>query len=193
MNDHIQDHHLLETILASSKAPVSINDLTMRLPADVNIHAALQKLDDEYQDRALQVVEVAGGWTLRTRPEHSDLCRKFLRKPIKLSNAALETLVIIALFQPVTRPEIERIRGVTMAKAILDLLLWSEWVRPGPRRQTPGNPLTFVATNKFLQQFDFKSFEDLPDIKTLREAGILNAEKDLGITLPDSENDINEA
>lgn len=193
MNDHIQDHHLLETILASSKAPVSINDLRMRLPIGVDVEATLKKLADEYDNRSLQVIEVAGGWTLRTRPEYSDLCRKFLRKPIRLTNAALETLVIIALFQPVTRPEIERIRGVTMAKAILDLLLWSEWIRPGPRRQTPGNPLTFVATDKFLQQFDFKSFDDLPDIQSLREAGILNAEKDLGITLPDSDNDINEA
>jgi segregation and condensation protein B len=120
------------------------------------------------------------------------LCRKFLRKPIKLTNASLETLVTIAYFQPVTRPEIERIRGVTVARAILDLLLWSEWIRPGPRRQTPGNPLTFVATNKFLQQFDLKSFDDLPDIKELRDAGILNADKDIGVTLPGAEIDVSD-
>lgn len=192
MNEHIQDHHLIETILASSKNPVSLDDLRTRLPIGVNVEASLRKLVDEYEGRSLQIIEVAGGWTLRTKPELSDLCRKFLRKPIKLTNAALETLVTIAYFQPVTRPEIERIRGVTVAKAILDLLLWSEWIRPGPRRQTPGNPLTFVATNKFLQQFDFKSFDDLPDINELRAAGILNAEKDLGVTLPEAGSDFSE-
>lgn len=192
MSESIQDHHLIEAILFSSRNPVSKDDLSQRLPLGLNIDECLIKLADEYETRSLQIVEVAGGWTIRSKPEFSDLCRKFLRKPIKLTNASLETLITIAYFQPVTRPEIERIRGVTVARAILDLLLWSEWIRPGPRRQTPGNPLTFLATNKFLQQFDLKSFDDLPDIQELREAGILNAEKDIGVTLPSTEIDISE-
>lgn len=192
MSESIQDHHLIEAILFSSKSPVSTDNLRQRLPIGINVEDNLKKLADEYESRSLQIVEVAGGWTIRSKPECSDLCRKFLRKPIKLTNAAMETLVTIAYFQPVTRPEIERIRGVTVARAILDLLLWSEWIRPGPRRQTPGNPLTFVATDKFLHQFDFKSFDDLPDIKELRAAGILNAEKDIGVTLPNAEYDSNE-
>lgn len=183
MGSEIHDHHLIETILASSRSPVSLDELRERLPQGVDIQTALHRLAQDYEDRSLQVVEVAGGWTLRTRPELSDLCRALLRKPIKLSNAALEALVIIAYFQPVTRPEIERVRGVSVAKATIDLLLWSEWIRPGPRRQTPGNPLTFVATDRFLQQFNFKSFDELPHINELRAAGILNAEKDLGVPI----------
>lgn len=187
MNESIKDHHLIETILMSSRSPVSLEELKTRLPNGSNIELLLRTLNDEYENRSLQVIEVAGGWTIQTKPEYSDFCRTLLKKPIRLSNAAIETLTIIAMFQPVTRPEIERIRGVSTAKAILDLLLWSEWIRPGPRRQTPGNPLTFIATNKFLQQFNYRSFDDIPGIQEARESGLLNADKDLGITLPDTD------
>lgn len=189
MNSTIKEHHLLETILASSIKPVSIEELREKLPEGTNINKALENLSNDYETRSLQLIEAAGGWAIRTRPEHSDFCKLLLKKPLKLTSAALETLVVIAYFQPVTRPEIERIRGVTVGKSIIDLLLWSELIRPGPRRQSPGNPLTFIATNKFLHQFNLASFDDLPDINKLREEGVLNADRNINIPLSEDRNE----
>lgn len=189
MNSTIKEHHLLETILASSIKPVSIEELREKLPEGTNINKALENLSNDYETRSLQLIEARGGWAIRTRPEHSDFCKLLLKKPLKLTSAALETLVVIAYFQPVTRPEIERIRGVTVGKSIIDLLLWSELIRPGPRRQSPGNPLTFIATNKFLHQFNLASFDDLPDINKLREEGVLNADRNINIPLSEDRNE----
>lgn len=171
------DRFLVETIILSSKEPVSYNDLQNRIPRGVDIHDCLTELSREYESRSITLLEVAGGWTIRTKPECSDLCRKLLAQIPRMSNAALETLTIIAYFQPVTRSEIERVRGVTLAKGTLDILIWAGYVRPGARRASPGNPLTFVTTEAFLRQFNLNNLDDLPEISQLRSAGLLNAEK----------------
>lgn len=176
-----EDHHLVEALLISSRDPLSVSDLSDRLPLGVDVEACLEKLSEDYRDRSISIVEVPGGWTIRTKPESSDLCRELLSKPLRMTRSTLETLAIIAYFQPVTRTEIERVRGVSLAKGTLDILIWAGLVRPGPRRQTPGSPLTFLTTDQFLRQYSFVDLEDLPHIAALREEGLLNANREFDI------------
>lgn len=179
-HERSEDESLVETLLFTEGEPMSADEMAERLPPGVDVMACLARLAEAYASRSLQVVEVAGGWTLRTRPETSGLCRALLAKPIRMSKAAQETLAVIAYFQPVTRPEIERIRGVALAKGTLDILIWSGFVRPGMRRQSPGNPLTFVTTEAFLRQYSLASLEELPGIARLREERLLDASPDVG-------------
>lgn len=177
----IPDVSLVETILLSSRDPVPEEEIAGRLPPGADVRACLAQLSSQYEGRALTVVEVAGGWTVRTAPEHSWLCRHMLAKPPRLSRAAQETLATIAYFQPVTRPEIERVRGVALAKGTLDLLIYAGYVRPGARRQTPGQPLTFVTTDAFLRAYSLKSLDDLPGIERVRAEGLLDPSPDIGV------------
>lgn len=177
----IQDHHLVEALLLTSKEPLTIADMQDRLPIGIDISDCLLQLASDYADRSIMVAEVPGGWTVRTRPEYSDLCRELLPKPPRLTKPTLETLATIAYFQPVTRSEIERIRGVSLAKGSLDVLIWNGLVRPGPRRTTPGNPLTFVTTDQFLRQYAFKEIEDMPHIAEWREQGLLDAQRAMDV------------
>lgn len=178
--EHEDDERLVEALLFSEADPMTAEDIAARLPPGADVMACLAALSAAYEGRAVQVVEVAGGWTLRTRSEASGLCRTLLPKPLKLSRAAQETLAVIAYFQPVTRPEIERVRGVALAKGTLDILVWSGMVRPGARRQTPGNPLTFLTTETFLRQYALRDLDALPGIETLREGRLLDAAPDVG-------------
>lgn len=182
MAAEIRDESIVEMLLLTSGGPVPLEDIEARLPPGADAAACLARLSSDYASRSLAVVEVPGGWTVRTRPEHSGLCRDMLAKPPRISRAAIETLAVIAYFQPVTRPEIERIRGVALSKGTLDILIWAGWVRPGARRQAPGSPLTFVTTEAFLRQYAFGSLEDLPGIARLREDGLLDAVPDIGIS-----------
>lgn len=175
-----KDESLVEAILLSSPLPVPLADLAERLPPGVDVTACLAKLSEDYEGRGLTLVEAAGGWTARTRPEASELCRAMLPKPQRVSKTAMETLAVIAAFQPVTRPEIERVRGVALARGTLDILMLVGWVRPGPRRASPGNPLTFVTTDAFLRHFSIASPEELPGIERMREEGLLDARPDIG-------------
>lgn len=176
-----RDESLVEAILLSSPDPVPLRELEERLPPGIDVPACLAKLAEEYEGRGIMLSEVAGGWTARTRPEKSGLCRSMLPKPPRISRAAMETLAVIALFQPVTRPEIERIRGVALARGTLDLLIWAGWVRPGARRAAPGNPLTFVTTDAFLRHFSLSSRDEIPGIERMREEGLLDPEPDIGL------------
>jgi len=177
---------LVEAILLTSTEPLALGDIADRLPDGMDVRSALRELAEAYDTRSIMLVEVAGGWCIRTRPEHSDLCRRILPRPLRLSKAALETLAVIAYFQPVTRPEIERIRGVSLAKGTIDMLVWAGLVRPGPRRQTPGNPMTFLTTDAFLRQFDLRSLDDLPGIDEMRSSGLLADPSETGVHLPDA-------
>jgi len=178
--ERVEDEALVEALLLSEGEPMTADEIAGRLPPGANVMAALAGLSAAYAGRAIQVVEVVGGWTLRTRPETSGLCRTMLAKPVRLSKAAQETLAVIAYFQPVTRPEIERVRGVTLAKGTLDILIWSGFVRPGARRQTPGNPLTFVTTEAFLRQYSLAGLDELPGMDRMREQKLLDIAPDVG-------------
>ncbi|TLX16862.1 SMC-Scp complex subunit ScpB [Rhizobium sp. MHM7A] len=179
----IADKFLVEALLFSSGSSVTEEQLQERLPALIDVRTALQELQTDYEGRSFTLSEISPcRWAIRTRPEHSDLCRELLRRPLKLSKATIETLYVIAYFQPVTRGEIDRIRGVKSGRNSMDVLIFNDWVVPAGRRPGPGNPLTFVTTQKFLEDFNFTDLDSLPDIERLRKEGLIN--RDLGIDLP---------
>lgn len=184
----VSDKSLVETILLCAGRSMTEAQLAEKLPALVQVRQALEELQLDYADRSIQLIEVnEQTWAIRTRPEHSQLARTLGRKHLRLSRAAIETLYVIGYFQPVTRGEIDRIRGVKSSRSILDVLIFNDWVIPSGRRAGPGNPLTFITTHQFLETFNFKSIDDLPDIARIREEGLLN--RDLGIDLPEGQSD----
>jgi len=169
---------IVEALLLSSGEPLSTERIAATLPAGVDVARALSQIASDYASRSLILTEVAGGWTVRTKPENSDLCRHLLSPPVRLTKAAMETLAVIAYFQPITRSEIERVRGVSLAKGTVDLLLWAGLIRSGPRRESAGNPMTFLTTESFLRHFDIGSIEDLPGVEELRQPGITDSAVD---------------
>jgi segregation and condensation protein B len=176
---------LVEQVLMTSPDPLTVEGIEARIPFPVDARASLVRLKADYAGRSIDVVEAAGGWCIRTRPEHSDLCRAFLPKHVRLTRAASETLSVVAHLQPVTRSEIERVRGVSLAKGTLDMLLWAGLVRPGQRRASPGNPMTFVTTERFLRQYDLKSLDGLPSMDEMREKGLLDAQAGVALVQAD--------
>lgn len=173
----------IELLLLASGRAMSEADILDRLPYPVDVREMVERLNAEYADRGISVVEVQPSrFAVRTRPEASDLCRTLLPRSPRLSPAAMQTLSVIAYFQPVTRSEIERVRGVALSKGTLDILIFLGWVRPGPRRASPGSPMTFVTTDAFLHQFNLQSLDDLPEIETLRQDGLLDPSAGLDIS-----------
>lgn len=182
-----QSVQLVEMILLGSGRAMTEHEIAERMPWPLDVRSVVDRLCADYEDRGVQIVEVEPSrWAIRTRPDDSDLCRKLLRRPLKMSPAAMQTLSVIAYFQPVTRADIERIRGVSLSKGTLDVLLYAGWVKPGPRRASPGNPMTFLTTAGFLHQFNLRSLDDLPDAGRLRDDGLLDAAPGIDIGgLPD--------
>ena len=163
----------LEAILFAAGRSVPDDELLSLLPAGSDHIRLLADLNEQYQERGLQVVRAAGGWTLRTAPDASDLATAMIREPFRLTKAAFETLVVIAAFQTVTRTEIERVRGVQLSPGVMDQLLAADLIHPGPRRDTPGRPSTWSVTTKFYELFDITSMEDLVSFRKMRERGDL--------------------
>lgn len=167
---------LLELMLVGGGRAMTEAEILERLPYHADVPSVVAALNSEYADRSISIVEVQPGrYAVRTRPEASDLCRTMMPRTYRMSPAAMQTLSVIAYFQPVTRAEIERVRGVALSKGTLDILIFAGWVRPGPRRSSPGNPMTFVTTEAFLHHFNLSSLDDLPDIGQLRGEGLLDA------------------
>lgn len=169
------DLRLLEAILFASADPLSTETLLKQLPADANVLEMLYDLKALYAGRGVNLIETDGYWSFRTA---SDLAgqMKITRQPRrKLPRAAAEVLAIIAYHQPITRAEIESIRGVETSKGTLDILLELGWVRPGKRRETPGRPLTWNTTQDFVSHFNLESLKDLPGFDELQAAGLLDA------------------
>lgn len=165
---------LLEALLFAAPEPLAENELARRLGEDADIAALLGELVETYAGRGVNLVRLAGGWTFRTAP---DLARGLRSERVvtrKLSRAAVETLAIVAYHQPVTRAEIEAIRGVALARGTLDRLMEAGWVRPMGRREVPGRPLNWVTTPAFLAHFGLGSLDELPGIEELRAAGLLD-------------------
>ena len=170
------DHRLrlLEALLFAAPQPLGEADLAARLGDEADLGALLAALAEIYAGRGVELVRLAGGWTFRTAPDLAPYLaseREVLRK---LSRAAVETLAIIAYHQPVTRAEIEAIRGVALAKGSLDRLMEAGWVRPSGRREAPGRPLNWVTTPRFLAHFGLDSLSELPGLDELRAAGLLD-------------------
>ena len=173
-----EDEKILEAIIFASKEPVSINELKKSCPFIEDINASLKNLTDIYSNRAVNLVKIKNTYAFRTLPYYSNYVTQTIEKKVKLSKAAKETLAVIAYHQPVTRTEIEDIRGVSLYKGLMDTLLETKWVNIGKRRDTPGMPVTYVTTNDFLDHFGLHTLKDLPNFKELREAGFLTDFKD---------------
>ena len=169
-----EQERMVEAILFASSEPVTVADLNARMPHGADAKAALELLQRRYDGRGVQVVRVGEAWAIRTAPDLGFLMQKETVETRKLSRAAIETLAIIAYHQPVTRAEIEEIRGVSVSRGTIDQLLELEWIRFGRRRMTPGRPVTFVVTQEFLDHFGLESARDLPGLKELRAAGLLD-------------------
>lgn len=171
MSDQLR---LLEALLFAAPEPLSEAELGLRLGEEADLPALLRELAEAYAGRGVNLVALAGGWTFRTAPDLAPALKSERDVPRRLSRAAVETLAIIAYHQPVTRAEIEVIRGVGLARGTLDRLLESGWVQPKGRRESPGRPLNWVTTPQFLAHFGLQSVRELPGIEELRQSGLLD-------------------
>jgi segregation and condensation protein B len=174
----------LEAMLFASSAPLDAKALSRCLEPDDDVNALLAELQDEYKDRGVALVRVAGRWQFRTADDLSYLLERQQKEERKLSKAALETLAIIAYHQPVTRAEIEEIRGVSTSPGTLDVLMETNWIRPRGRRRAPGRPLTYGTTESFLVHFGLDAIKDLPGLADLKAAGLLDANLPPNFTMP---------
>lgn len=165
-----------EAILFASNEPINATTLTEALPQGVEAGDVLLKLKAAYATRGVQLVELAGKWRFQTAPDLAFLFEETREQPRALSRAALETLAIVAYCQPVTRPEIEDVRGVAVSTGTLDILMEAGWIRPRGRRRTPGRPVTFGTTDAFLVHFGLDAVDSLPGRDDLKAAGLLSAE-----------------
>ena len=174
----------IEALLFAAAEPLDDKTLAARLPDGVDLPVAMARLQAEYAARGVNIVRVAGKWSLRTAKDLAWLMARDAVEQKKLSRAATETLAIVAYHQPVTRAEIEDIRGVTASKGTLDVLLETGWIRPRARRKTPGRPITFGTTEAFLSHFGLESIADLPGVEELKGAGLLDGRLPAGFAVP---------
>ncbi|MGH1425626.1 MAG: SMC-Scp complex subunit ScpB [Pseudooceanicola sp.] len=184
-----EQERMAEAILFATAEPVTVAELNARMPHGCDGLAAVHALRDRYEGRGVQVIRVDDAWAIRTAPDLGFLMQKETVETRKLSRAAIETLAIIAYHQPVTRAEIEEIRGVSVSRGTVDQLLELEWIRFGRRKMTPGRPVTFVVTPGFLDHFGLEAARDLPGLKELRASGLLDNRPPPGtpIDMEDSE------
>jgi segregation and condensation protein B len=192
LQDYVQETRIVEALLFAATEPVSTDFLAERLPEGADIGAILEDLRTLYEDRGVNLARVAGKWSLRTAEDlspHLRIERKVSRKP---SRAAVESLAIIAYHQPVTRSEVEEIRGVSVSKGSFDVLLEAGWIKPVGRRRTPGRPTTWGTTPNFLEEFGLDSLADLPGIDELKASGLLDT-RPAGTIIGDSGEMYNDA
>ncbi len=164
----------VEAILFASDSPLPLDEIQAHAGEGVDVPAALASLRDDYAGRGIELVERGGRWHFQTAADLAHLLRREKEESRKLSRAAVETLAIIAYHEPVSRAEIEAIRGVQISRGTLDVLMEAGWVRPAGRREGPGRPLTFATTQDFLTHFGLASRRDLPGIDDLQAAGLLD-------------------
>lgn len=171
----LSGQRMAEALLFASSEPLSLEELTLRLPDGIDVLGVLDELQQVYANRGVNLVRIAGKWCFRTADDLAYLMHRNVEEQRKLSRAALETLAIIAYHQPVTRAEIEEIRGVSTSKGTLDVLLETTWIRMRGRRRTPGRPVTYGTTDQFLIHFGLESVKDLPGLEELKGAGLLDS------------------
>jgi segregation and condensation protein B len=182
--DHGETMRIVEALLFASAAPLGADELRGRLPEGADVEAVLQDLAALYAGRGVNLVRVAGKWAFRTASDLSFVLARDVVEQKKLSRAAMETLAIIAYHQPVTRAEIEEIRGVATSKGTLDLLLETGWIRLRGRRRVPGRPVTYGTTPGFLDHFGLDQIEDLPGLEELKGAGFIEGRAPDGLSVP---------
>jgi segregation and condensation protein B len=179
-----EELRLLEAMLFASAEPLDEKSLAARLPQGTNVREALVRLQEEYATRGVNLLRIGGKWTFRTANDLSWLLSKETVETRKLSRAAIETLAIIAYHQPVTRAEIEELRGVSTSKGSVDVLLETGWIRPRGRRKSPGRPLSYGTSEAFLSHFGLDAVGDLPGLEELKGAGMLDGRLPPGFSVP---------
>jgi segregation and condensation protein B len=182
--DRSQNLRILEAVLFAAAEPVSVDHLLSFLPEAADVQRLLADLKANYANRGVNLLEVAGKWQFRTAGDLGHILRREAIEQRRLSKAALETLAIIAYHQPITRAEIEDIRGVAISKGTLDHLLEIGWVKMRGRRKTPGRPVTYGTTEAFLNHFGLNEVADLPGLQELKGAGLLDANLPPGFDIP---------
>jgi segregation and condensation protein B len=184
-----EELRLLEALLFAASVPLDEKTLARHLPAGVDLRASLRRLQVEYAPRGVNLLHIGDGWAFRTANDLAWLLTHEAIEPKKLSRAAIETLAIIAYHQPVTRAEIEEIRGVAAAKGTLDVLMETGWIRPRGRRKTPGRPLTYGTTPEFLSHFGLEALGDLPGLDDLKGSGLFDGTLPAGFAVPEPSDD----
>jgi len=164
----------VEAVLFAAEEPLTIDSIRAHVGEDIDVRGALERIAEDYAGRGIELVRRGDRWHFQTAGDLAHLLRRDREEPRKLSRAAIETLAITAYHEPVTRAEIEAIRGVQISKRTLDVLMEAGWVRPAGRRETPGRPLMYATTAEFLTHFGLASRRDLPGIDDLRAAGLLD-------------------
>ena len=184
-SDHLR---MTEALLFAATEPLSIASISSRLPDDVDVESVLSEISDLYKNAGINLVCIAEKWSFRTAKDLSHVLESHITQPRKLSKAASETLAIVAYHQPVTRAEIEEIRGVAISKGTLDMLFEASWVKFKGRRRTPGRPLTYGTTDEFLEHFGIDSIDSLPGLEELKSSGLLRREPPLSMVEDAREN-----
>jgi segregation and condensation protein B len=184
-----EELRLIEALLFAASEPLDEKTLAKHLPAGVDVRASLKRLQVEYAVRGVNLIHVGNKWAFRTANDLAWLMTHETVEPKKLSRAAVETLAIIAYHQPVTRAEIEEIRGISAAKGTLDVLLETGWVRPRGRRKAPGRPLTYGTTAEFLSHFGLEALGDLPGLDDLKGLSLFDGTLPAGFNVPEPSDD----
>jgi segregation and condensation protein B len=174
MNEPTSTMRAVEAALFAAEQPMTADEIKQHVGEEADVKAALRALAEDYGGRGIQLVERGNRWHFQTAPDLAHILRRERDEARKLSRAAVETLAIIAYHEPVSRAEIEAIRGVQISKGTLDVLMEAGWVRPAGRREAPGRPLTYATTAHFLTHFGLQSRRDLPGIDDLKAAGLLD-------------------
>jgi segregation and condensation protein B len=182
--DRREKLRIVEALLFAADAPLDEAAIARHFVEGEDVRALLEELQSSYAGRGVNLVRVAGKWAFRTAEDLSFLLEKQAVEQRRLSRAALETLAIIAYHQPVTRAEIEEIRGVSTSKGTIDVLLETGWIKLRGRRRAPGRPVTYGTTAEFLEHFGFDSIQDLPGLNELKGAGLLDSNLPPGFTMP---------
>ena len=175
INIERQNLRILEAVLFATSEPLTEKQLAARLPENADLKGMLSVLQSYYEGRGVELVRRGKSWCFRTAADIQPLLEKQIQMPRKLSRAAIETLAIVAYHQPLTRAEIEEVRGVSLSKGTLDVLVEAGWIKPGKRRETPGRPATWKTTDDFLDYFGLEDVRDLPGIKELKATGLLDS------------------
>ncbi len=164
----------IEAVIFAAAEPLDIDTIESKLSKKINIEKSLIKLQEEYSNRGINLVCISKKWSFRTSPNLSNLMKQEKTVEKKLSRAAIETLAIIVYHQPVTRAEIEEIRGVAFGTNTLEILMELDWVKPGGRKDVPGKPIQYVSTENFLSHFNLQKLSDLPTVDELGAAGLID-------------------
>lgn len=180
-NDYLKDKKIIEAFLFAADEPLDMETLQSKVSKATDVLKIVEELQNEYKDRGINLIKLANKWSFRTSVDLADQLREEVTSQKKLSKAAIETLAIIAYHQPVTRSEIEEIRGVSFSTGTMEVLFELGWVKPAGRKDIPGKPLAYGTSEKFLSHFNLNSLEDLPNSDELMAAGLIDSRVDSSI------------